>query len=209
MITVLIYGETGLKNKLALMKGLLLKAYLRLHGCKVGRKLKCQSWPLFRSVPAGNIDIGNAVNIGNRITFDITCSGRLLIGEGVNLTQDILISAAKQVTIGERTLIGEQVCIRDADHGTALGLPMQLQPLNAEEVYLGSDVWIGAGCRILKGSRIADGAVIGANSVVLKKSNIISNGIYAGCPVRFLKIRCSLTENIAGDPGAGGTQHGK
>src|SRR5205085_7674538 len=121
------------------------------------------------------------------ITFDVLPTGNLSIGDHVNLSQDILITAAKSVTIGADTMIAGQLSIRDADHGTNSADKISIQALVAREISIGRDVWIGAGCTILKGAVIADGVVVGANSVVLSSSETQSYGIYAGTPVSLLR----------------------
>lgn len=181
--------EKRLRNASSLARGAVLKLYLKIHGCSVGKGLKCKQFPIFRSVPNGNMIIGDHVNVGFRITFDSKADGRIVIGDFVNLTQDIIISADEVVKIGEHTLIAERVSIRDADHKIAAGTPICRQGLESAAVEVGRDVWIGAGTNILKGAYIPDGAVIGASSLVLQKSQLGPDGIYAGCPVRFLGKR--------------------
>ena len=53
---------------------------------------------------------------GYGVSLDIRNGGQLIIGNNVNLTQDIVISALDKVEIGDDTLIAEFVSIRDADH---------------------------------------------------------------------------------------------
>jgi len=185
----LIFLETGVRNVWHRGKGLLLKAYLRLHGCRVGRRLKCKSWPIFRNYPFKNITFGDFVTIGYGITLDLSGEGKLLLGDRVNLTQNILISASAEVRIGSWTLVAENVSIRDSDHQTLRKEPIATQKIVSKPIRIGDDVWIGAGCFILKGAVIKDGAVIGANSVVTERSLIDENGIYAGSPVTCLKAR--------------------
>ena len=175
-----------------LLRGKCLSIYLRWCCCKVGTGLKCRQWPNFRQFPYKNISIGNNVTIGQRITFDVHRSGELVIGNNVNLTQDIVISVCEQIVIGNYTMIGEFVSIRDADHGTNPDEYMCKQALNAARIVIGEDVWIAAGCRVLKGAMIPDGCVVGANAVVTKKSFLDKTaykGIYAGVPAVFKKPR--------------------
>ncbi|MBF0448647.1 MAG: acyltransferase [Magnetococcales bacterium] len=180
--------EQGLKNRLAYLKGSLLKLYLRHHGCQVGHHLKCREWPVFRVVPRGKIIIGDRVTIGYRITFDVA-GGVLVLGDHVNLTQDIILSVTQEICIGDDTLVAENVSIRDSEHSRGAGTVMARQGVSSRPVRIGKDVWIGAGCRILRGSKIADGCVIGANSVVLEKSATKPDHIYVGCPVRMVGKR--------------------
>lgn len=181
--------KTRLRNIKFRTKGFFLKIYLLSHGCKIGINLKCKQWPILRSYPNNNIYLGNNVNIGYRITLDVKNQGKLIIGNNVNLTQDIIISAASNVTIGHDTLIGEFVSIRDADHGTKLDENINSQELVSLPIKIKDDVWIASGVRVLKGAIIEKSCVIAANSVVLSKSKTIGNKIYGGLPVKIIGER--------------------
>ncbi|WP_422107351.1 acyltransferase [Winogradskyella sp.] len=172
-----------------LLKGMLLRLYLNILGCKVGNNLKCKKWPLFRTIPKKNIFIGNNVNIGYRITLDISHSGKLILGNSVNLTQDIIISSAEMVTIGNDCLIAEHVSIRDGDHKFSKNLKINQQELSKKAIKIGTDVWIGAGSRVLKGAIIETGCIIAANSIVLEKTKTEEFNIYAGSPIKHIGIR--------------------
>lgn len=171
------------------IKGKMLKLYLILLGCKVGKNLKCKQFPIFRSIPSKNIVIGNNVNIGYRITLDIQKTGKLVLGDKVNLTQDVIISSIESVEINNDTLIAENVSIRDGDHQFELGLNINSQSFTTSKISIGKDVWIAAGVRVLKGSTIPDGSIIAANSLVLGKSELVSNMIYGGIPVKKISNR--------------------
>ena len=181
--------EQKIKNISFLVKGILLRYYLKAHNCKVGKNFKCKQLPIFRTIPKGNIIIGNNVNIGYRITFDVQSKGKLIIGNNVNFTQDILISATKSVSLGDNVLIAENVSIRDADHGIKLGKNINAQELVSLPIKIKDDAWIASGVRVLKGAIIEKSCVIAANSVVLAKSKTIENMIYGGAPVKIVGER--------------------
>ncbi len=174
-----------LRNLIFRVKGLLYKLYLLSCGCKVGKGLKCKKIPIIRSVPYKNITIGDNVNIGYRITLDINKNGKLIIGNNVNLTQDIVISALTKVEIGNDVLIAEYVSIRDGDHKFDKEEKINRQQLSSKPIKIGADVWIGAGSRILKGAVLEKGSIIGSNSVVLEKTKTIEYGIYVGSPIKL------------------------
>ncbi|WP_172683722.1 acyltransferase [Desulfosarcina cetonica] len=171
------------------IKGKLLATYLLLHGCKVGGGLKCKQFPIFRYPPHKNMELGKNVNVGFRITFDPTPKGKIILGDNVNLTQDIVISSHYRVKIGNYTQIAEFVSIRDSDHNIQKSELIVLQGHNGIEIEIGEDVWIGAGTRVLKGSKIPEGVVIGCNSLVTAKSILKPHGIYVGSPVRLIRLR--------------------
>lgn len=185
----LVYIENLLRNNIFKLKGVLLRIYLLAHGCGVGKGLRCHTFPRFRISPCKNIIIGKNTTIGYDITCEILPGGKLVIGDYVKLTQNILISSGSEISIGDFTLVGENVSIRDGDHGYSIGKPITLQSCTYQPVNIGNDVWIGAGCFILKGSAIPDGVIIGANSIVLIDTQFEKNCIYAGSPVKKIGNR--------------------
>jgi acetyltransferase-like isoleucine patch superfamily enzyme len=185
----MINWRTYFRNIIYRIKGLILKIYLLLNGCKVGKGIKCKQFPRFRTIPHKNFYIGNNVNFGYNLTFDIKNTGKLFLGNNVNLTQDIIISSMQKVLIDDNALIAEHVSIRDADHLFKIGLNINSQALTFQEIIIGKDVWIGAGVRVLKGSTIQDGCIIACNTVVTKNTQTEKNGIYAGLPIKKIKSR--------------------
>ncbi|QFU74611.1 acyltransferase [Halioglobus maricola] len=173
---------TIFRNRVFRLKGMILKAVFIMLGCKVGRGLKCKGFPIFRTFPRSNFYIGDNVNIGYRITFDVASSGELILHDNVNLTQDIIISAIERVDIGDKALVAEHVSIRDGDHQFSANEEIVRQPLSGQAVSIGNDVWIGAGVRVLKGSRVSSGCVVASNSVITKNVQMDEGGIYAGIP---------------------------
>lgn len=181
--------EQIIRNNFRKLKGIVFKVYLQIHGCKVGTGLKCYTFPNLRAVPKSNITIGNNVTFGINCTLEVTNKGYLNIANGVNITQNVIISSNARIQIGECSLIGENVSIRDSNHGIALGETIQNQATTSAEVIIGKDVWICANTIILKGSQLSDGSVVGANSLVNSRSKIEQNKIYAGSPVSYIKDR--------------------
>jgi acetyltransferase-like isoleucine patch superfamily enzyme len=189
MIGLIVYLEQAFRNCKFRVKGWCLKVYLLLHGCKVGKGLKCVNFPSFGLIPFRNIYLGDQVTIGENIVIEVTGSGILTINNGVNLTRNVMVVVNSNIEIGSNCLIAENVTIRDANHQVRKSKIIHQQISDTAPIKIGSDVWIGANSVILKGSTIADGCVIGANSLVLEKSVLESNGIYGGCPVKLLKHR--------------------
>ncbi|MGE4563474.1 MAG: acyltransferase [Victivallaceae bacterium] len=180
---------TRLCNIYYRLLGIALRFFLRICGCRAGRGLKCKSWPLFRQIPHGNMVIGDHVTIGWRIAFDICPDAVLRIGNRVNLTQDIVLGAAKHIEIGDDSLLAEFVSLRDNDHGLGADQCIARQEPVSEPIVIGRDVWIAAGARVLRGGRIADGCVIAANAVFTRKTESVDYGIYGGIPARCLGSR--------------------
>lgn len=184
MVSMFVRIENIMRRLIYHFRGTILKIYLLLHGCKVGKRLKCKSWPIFRCIPHRNIFIGNDVNIGYCIIFEVEDSGKLILEDHVNLTQGIMISSMSAVWIKKWSAIAEGVSIRDNTHKLMKGINVVQQSSISEPITIGEDVIIGAKSTILYGAKISDGAIVGAHSIVSRKDNIKNNFIYFGCPLQ-------------------------
>ena len=117
----------------------------------------------------------------------------MVFGAHVRVNMGSAIVSSARVRIGSHCLIGENVSIRDADHGIAPGALMREQPQEATPIEIGENVWLGRGTVVLRGVTIGEGAVIGANSVVTK--DVPANAIAVGAPARVLKYRDGAPAN--------------
>jgi acetyltransferase-like isoleucine patch superfamily enzyme len=138
-------------------------------------------------VGTGQITLGEYCRLGRGVTLETSGGGKIVIGNCVRINAGSVISAHIKIEIGDDSLIGEYVSIRDANHGTQRNELIRLQELDASPVFVGKDVWIGRGSCVLKGITISNGAVIGANSVVVR--DVDEGDIVAGIPARLIKKR--------------------
>lgn len=114
---------------------------------------------------------------------DITVSpGGILELENAWININAQIHCAKHIYIGEGTLIGEGVRIRDHDNHQIIkdGKAMP----SAAPIYIGKGVWIGINVTILKGVTIGDGAIVAAGSVVVK--DVAPRTLVGGVPARLV-----------------------
>lgn len=112
----------------------------------------------------------------------------LIIGDGVDLAKDVLITTSGGVKIGDRSLIGYRTQIISINHSIPpVGEPFPISGDDPRAVVIGKDVWIGAGCIITPGVTIGDGAVVAAGSVVTK--DVDANSIVGGAPAKLIKMR--------------------
>lgn len=88
--------------------------------------------------------------------------GKLKVGDKCFFNQNVSITCKKQVVIGKRCQIANNVVIVDHDHAGCENWGSYVET----PVIIGNDVWIGAGAVILRGTTIGDKAVIGAGSIV-------------------------------------------
>ena len=97
----------------------------------------------------------------------VSWGGDLSIGQNCSFNRNVIIVSRKQITIGDGTLVGPNVCIYDHDH--AFGSEGLIRDqFRYGEIRIGSNVWIGAGVIILRGVTIGDNSIIGAGSVITK-----------------------------------------
>ena len=135
----------------------------------------------------GNVKIAEKARIGDLTEFTTNHDGVISIGREVRLNRGATICAYTEVSIGDYSMVGEFVSIRDANHGIARGELVRSQPHDAKPIRIGSDVWVGRGACILPGVTIGDGAIIGANSIVTK--DVPANCIAAGIPAKVIRER--------------------
>lgn len=102
------------------------------------------------------------------------------------------------VTIGDRVLIGPDVCIctgtHDADpqarqeaHGTSFAFPIHIE----------ADCWIGARVTILPGVRIGRGATVAAGAVVTR--DVEPGYVVGGVPAKAIQKLSIVNEHKEGD----------
>ena len=91
--------------------------------------------------------------------------GIITIGEGCSFNRNVIIISRKQISIGNKTIIGPNVCIYDHDHEFGPNGVIS-DKYKDGTVSIGNNVWIGAGSIILRGSIIGDNCVIGAGCVI-------------------------------------------
>lgn len=129
--------------------------------------------------------IGKDVNIRPKIKFakgsNISIGNRSGIGEG-SFLQDV-----GEILIGDNVLMGDRCMIFTSNHAIQKDKLIIDQPSITGKVIIEDDVWIGAGVIILSNVTIKKGAVIGAGSVVTK--NVEQYEVVAGVPAKNIKYR--------------------
>lgn len=136
-----------------------------------------------------NLLLGEYCRLGRNVLFETNGQAKIVLGNRVRINDGSVLAAHEGITIGDDTLIGEYVSIRDANHGMASGELIRILPHEGAVVTIGRDVWIGRGACVLKGVSIGDGAIVGANSVVTR--DVAAGLIVAGVPARPVGVRGS------------------
>ncbi len=124
--------------------------------------------------------------------------GRIDIGRGAYVGDEVIISAAAEISIGAYTLMAHGVQVFDNDthpvgpdarlrhYGMILGIEAgQDIVIGKAPIRIGRNCWIGMNAMVLKGVTIGDGSVIAAGSLVL--GDIPAGVLAAGSPARVVK----------------------
>lgn len=116
----------------------------------------------------GRISIGKKCSFAKNSYISAGNSGILTIKRNSGINQDTKIVARLKIEIGEKVLIGPNVCIYDHDHIFKENTDIKDSGLCCKPIKIEDNVWIGSGAVILKGVCIGSGSVIGAGTVVTK-----------------------------------------
>lgn len=153
----------------------------------------------FKIFGAEFVTIGDSVGVGRFCWIEgvgtyggVKHKPSINIGNGVNMSDFVHLSAVGNIHICDGVLIGSNVYIGDHSHGRVkflaeeLLIPPAHRPLGeAADIYIGENVWICDGVVILGGSRIACGSIIAANSVVRLVCE--KPAIIGGSPAKVIK----------------------
>jgi acetyltransferase-like isoleucine patch superfamily enzyme len=128
---------------------------------------------------------------GGRIhpTASLRCGRNIRLGKHSHINQYCCVwaSANSKIVLGDNLLMGPGAKIFSSNHGSEIGMPMNVQPAVEKDIIIGNDVWIGANSVIVAGVTIGDGAIIAAGSVVTR--DVPAWTIVGGVPVKHLKHR--------------------
>lgn len=128
----------------------------------------------------GNIRLGADLYLYADLHLETQESGAIEIGDRVVISRGTHIVAFDRVEIGEGTMIGEYVSIRDANHIYGQATNLRDAGHTSRSISIGRNVWIGRGAAVLSGVRIGDDAVVGANAVVTR--DVPCGAVVVGVP---------------------------
>lgn len=106
--------------------------------------------------------------------------------KGVHIQQNLHLTCAEYVEIGENTAIAANVTITDINHPyTNVDIPIERNDIEVSPVIIGSDCKLYNNCVVLPGTRIGKHVTVGANTVV---SGVIPDFcVVVGCPGTIVK----------------------
>jgi len=161
----------------------------QLNSCTKYKEYSVQCDGSVNVIGTGNVRLGQNVRLGKELELETLDRGMIELGSNTRINRGCTLASHSGITIGDYSMLGEYVSVRDANHGMELGQPMRFQPHRTKPIHIGQDVWIGRGSCVLPGVTIGDGAVIGANSVVNR--DVPPHTISAGAPCKVIKNRKS------------------
>lgn len=142
-----------------------------------------------------NITIGSNVNIGKNSLLathpnPLHLIPEIIIGNCCNFGEQVHITCANRIKIGNGLLTGRRCTITDNSHGKSdrsiLDMNPSMRTIESKgSVVIGNNVWLGDNVIVLPGVTIGDGVIVGANSVVTK--NIPSYSVAVGNPAKVVK----------------------
>ncbi len=138
--------------------------------------------PTVLDIYQGVLSINGFVSINRGCKFRISKNATLEIGNGTFINEGVKIYCEEGITIGENCAIAFDSKILDTDIHKIYHEGEQINKNST--IRIGDKVWIGANSIVLKGTNIEKNTIIGANSVVNGKC--ISNKIYAGVPSQII-----------------------
>lgn len=142
-----------------------------------------------------NVRIGQCARIQGVGRYNSTnFTPIIVLHDNVSIEQNVHITCANRVEVGDNTAIAAHVTITDIEHPYEdINIPVELQDIRVKEVIIGNGCKIYNGAVILPGVHIGNHCVIGANSVV--NSDIPDNCVAAGAPARIVRYYDSVTRS--------------
>ena len=172
--------------------------YFIIRGVRWGQGWRILGTPIIQRHHNSQIRIGDGLILRSWVTSNPvapyhpvilstrTREANISIGANCGITGGSII-AEKEVTLGDRVLIGANCLIIDTDFHPLDKESREKQPHKTTNlpVAIGDDVFIGAQVIILKGTTIGKGSIIGAGSVVT--GEIPANVVAAGNPAVVIR----------------------
>lgn len=110
----------------------------------------------------------------------------IIISDRVSIQQNVHITCAKKIFIGENTAIAANVSITDIHHPYIdVNIPIEKQNIEVKEVFIDADSKLYNNVVVLPGVRIGKHVTIGANSVVA--NDVPDFSVAVGSPAKVIK----------------------
>lgn len=134
----------------------------------------------FALIYGTRLTIGKKVTWRRRLNIMIANNARIVIGNNCFFNNDCSLNAMNYVSIGDGTILGENVKIYDHNHRFNIeDVLLKNQGYSIGTVSIGKNCWIGSNVVILKGANIGDNCVIGAGTIIstdIESGSVVKNG---------------------------------
>lgn len=116
------------------------------------------------NIAGGKLTFGGQACFAEGATLDV--SGNMTIGKNFSTNKNAFISCSKEITIGERVMLGWDVEIFDASGHTVYqnGEPK----ISQKPIVIGNHVWLASHAQLLKGAQVGDDSVVAWRTLVTK-----------------------------------------
>lgn len=133
----------------------------------------------------GTIRLGARSNV--RDWTQLRCSGQLLAGVEVAISNGAMIHCSERIELADRVGIAERVSILDTDHqADGSDEHFYTRPVKVAPVTVGPNTFIAANVVVLCGARLGRNSVVAANAVVAE-GEYPDGWVLGGLPARPLR----------------------
>lgn len=114
----------------------------------------------------GELRIGYKLKMRDGAKIRVRSKAQCIIGNDVFVNSNNIIVCRERIEIGDGCQFGPNVQIYDHDHDFRADGGIKAGIYKSLPIKIGKNVWIGANSVVLRGSEIGDNSVIGAGSVI-------------------------------------------
>ncbi|WP_419870118.1 DapH/DapD/GlmU-related protein [Chryseobacterium sp. CT-SW4] len=133
-----------------------------------------------------NIFIGKNVRIYPHLRIETHEKGKIIIEDNVAIGQNVHITSASNLYIGENSTILANTFITNIDHEyEEIGKHILNQPIIIKETKIGENCFIGIGVAIQAGTILGKQCIVGSNSVV--RGIFPDYCVIVGSPAKIVK----------------------
>ncbi|MES2937393.1 MAG: acyltransferase [Pseudomonadota bacterium] len=137
--------------------------------------------------PGGQLRVGINLVLDRDVEIVVYPGGVLELGDNVYIGHGSTVACAQSIRIGDDTIIGDLVSIRDMDHRRQPGVPLRASGIRTQPIRIGANCWLGSKVTVTAGAELGDEATAAANAVV---TGIVGAGsTVGGVPARPIASR--------------------
>lgn len=125
-----------------------------------------------------------------RAGLHLTNSGRITIGEDVEISENSSLNIADYLVIGDKTSVGYASSFTDSDDHYSINMADRTVHNNCKGIKLGKGCWLGNNTFVKKGAVLPDYTMVAsANSLVAKDYSALLKpySIIGGVPAKLIK----------------------